>query len=146
MSTVRKYANEGLVIPHRTEGGRRLFSREDIARVANVRHMIGDLGLNIESIRRMHALLPCWDLLPCDAETRARCRAYEDNTRSCWTIKGMAGCDDENECRECPVYRFGSLCTEEIKHLMHHPSERHDTGSAIRALLERRRQLHATET
>ena len=44
------------------------------------------------------------------------------------------------------VYRFGSLCTEEIKHLMHDPSEIHDTGMAIRTLLERRRNLHTMES
>ena len=57
VSAVRKYENEGLIIAHRTDSGHRLFSLEDIKRVRNIQHMIQDLGLNIEGIRRMQALL-----------------------------------------------------------------------------------------
>ena len=67
VSAVRKYENEGLIIAHRTPSGHRLFSHEDISRVRNVQHLIQDLRLNIEGIRRMQALLPCWELLPCPA-------------------------------------------------------------------------------
>ena len=52
VSAVRKYENEGLVIAHRTDSGRRLFSLEDIKRVRNIQHLIQDLGLNIAGIRR----------------------------------------------------------------------------------------------
>ena len=70
VSAVRKYENEGLVIAHRTSSGHRLFSHEDIDRVRNIHRTIQDVGLNIEAIRRMQALLPCWDLLPCTEECR----------------------------------------------------------------------------
>ncbi|MHC4710150.1 MAG: MerR family transcriptional regulator, partial [Planctomycetota bacterium] len=68
VSAVRKYENDGLILAHRTDSGHRLFSYEDISRVQNIQHLIQDLGLNTEGIRRMQALLPCWDLLPCSAE------------------------------------------------------------------------------
>ena len=58
VSAVRKYENEGLLIAQRTESGHRLFSHEDVTRVRNIQHLIQDLGLNIEGIRRLQSLLP----------------------------------------------------------------------------------------
>jgi MerR family transcriptional regulator/heat shock protein HspR len=138
VSAVRKYENAGLVIAHRTDSGHRLFSHEDIGRVRNIQHMIQDLGLNVEGIRRMQALLPCWEVLSCSEETRKRCPAYEDNTRPCWMIKGLDCSPQGNECRQCMVYRFGSLCTEQIKSLVYDQTESRDSSAAIRELLDRK--------
>ena len=119
VSAVRKYEREGLIIAHRTASGHRLFSHEDISRVRNIQHMIQNLGLNIEGIRRIQALVPCWDMLPCSEQTRKNCQAYRDNTGPCWTIKGVDCAPQGNECRQCAVYRFGSMCTPDIKRLLH---------------------------
>jgi len=140
VSAVRKYENEGLVIAHRTDSGHRLFSHEDIRRVRNVQHMIQDLGLNIEGIRRMQALLPCWDLHPCDAQTRETCPAYQETTRPCWTVKGLDCAPQGNECRRCVVYRLGSLCTDQIKRLLHDHDDSQDTDTATQELLDRMRR------
>lgn len=140
VSAVRKYENEGLIIAHRTPSGHRLFSHEDFARVRNIHRLIQDLGLNIEAIRRMQALLPCWELLPCSAETRGRCSAYEDKTRPCWMIRGLDCAPQGNECRQCVVYRFGSLCTEEIKTLVHNQVGSPDSSLAMRELIDRKRR------
>ncbi len=140
VSAVRKYENEGLVIAHRTASGHRLFSHEDVSRVRNIQHMIQDLGLNTEGIRRMQALLPCWDLLPCNGDTRKSCPAYKDNTRPCWMIKGLNCAPQGNECRRCAVYRFGSLCTEDVKRLLHDQNDIQSAGAAIRELLQRLRE------
>jgi len=141
VSAVRKYENEGLVLAHRTGSGHRLFSHEDVRRVRNVQHMIQDLGLNIEGIRRMQALLPCWNLHPCDAKTRETCPAYQETTRPCWTIKGLDCAPQGNECRRCAVYRFGSLCTDQIKRLLHDHDDPQDAGAATQELLDRMRRL-----
>ena len=117
-STLRLYEREGLLIAHRTDSGYRLFSHEDIDRVRNIQHLIQDLGLNIEGIRRMQALLPCWELLPCSNQDRQGCPAQNDGSRPCWTIKGLPCAPKGNECRRCAVYRFGSLCTQDIKRLL----------------------------
>ena len=138
-STVRNYENEGLIIPHRTDSGRRLSSLEDVNRVRHIQHLIQDLGLNIEGIRRMQALLPCWNLLPCNKKTRNSCLAYKDKTRPCWSIRGSACALQGNECRKCVVYRFGSLCTENIKRLVHDQIIFKDSGAAIEELLQRKR-------
>jgi MerR family transcriptional regulator/heat shock protein HspR len=137
VSSVRKYENEGLIIAHRTDSGHRLFSLEDIKRVRNIQHMIQDLGLNIEGIRRMQALLPCWDLHPCDDETRESCPAFNDSTRPCWTTKGLDCAPQGNECRRCLVYRLGSLCTQDIKRLLHDQDATRNAGEAVGELLQR---------
>ncbi len=139
VSTVRKYENEGLIIAHRTASGHRLFSHEDVDRVRNIQHMIQDLGLNVAGIRRMQALLPCWDLLPCHSETRTNCPAYKDNTQPCWTIRGLDCAPQGNECRRCPVYQLGSLCTEDIKSLLYDQDEPQNAGRAIKELMQRKR-------
>ncbi len=143
VSAVRKYENEGLIIAHRAESGHRLFSYEDINRVLNIQHMIQDLGLNTEGIRRMQAMLPCWDLLPCDEKTRKKCPAYQDNTQPCWMIRGLNCAPQGNECRQCAIYRFGSLCTKEIKRLLQDQNDFQNAGAALKELMLRKK--HAKE-
>lgn len=139
VSAVRKYENECLIIAHRTPSGHRLFSREDIDRIRNIQHMIQDLGLNIEGIRRLQALLPCWELLPCSPQKRRSCPAFNGRSRPCWMIKGLDCTPSHgNECRQCVVYRFGSLCTEQIKSLVHNQSGAQDASAAIRELMHRK--------
>ncbi len=139
VSAVRRYENEGLLIAHRSDSGHRLFSHEDINRVRNIHHMIQGLGLNIEGIRRLQSLLPCWDLLPCPAETRKRCPAHKELSRPCWMIKGLDGAPRANECRQCVVYRFGSLHTQDIKNLVYEQSDVRNADVAIRELMQRKR-------
>jgi MerR family transcriptional regulator/heat shock protein HspR len=145
VSAVRKYENEGLILAHRTDGGRRLFCHEDIARIRHIQHLIQDLGLNIEGIRRMQALVPCWDLLPCSAETRARCPASVENSRPCWAMKGLDCAGQGNACRQCVVYRLGSLCTDDIKLLVHRRDDGPGTRPVLQELLDRERHAHTME-
>ncbi|MHC4605997.1 MAG: MerR family transcriptional regulator [Planctomycetota bacterium] len=140
VSAVRKYEKEGLIIPHRLPSGHRLFSFEDVHRVRNIQNLIQEIGLNIEGIRRLQALLPCWDLLPCSGKTRDKCPAFQNNTKPCWTIKGLDCAPQGNECRKCKVYRFGSLCTEDIKQILHEPADLRSTNTALRELIEKKKQ------
>lgn len=119
VSAIRKYETEGLLISYRAPSGHRLFSHEDLERVKIIRHMIQDLGLNMEGIRRLLALLPCWELAGCSQKRRDRCPAYEDKTKPCWMIRGGGCSKTADECRVCPVYRFGSQCTEDMKRLVY---------------------------
>ena len=141
-SAVRKYENQCLIIAHRTSSGHRRFSHEDIDRIRNIQRMIQILGVSIEGICRLQALIPCWDLLPCDPRKREKCPAFQDNSRPCWMIKGL-DCtpSDGNECRQCVVYRFGSLCTERIKSLLHDQSDCRNASAAIRELMDRKQRL-----
>jgi len=140
VSAVRRYETEGLIIAHRSGSGRRLYSHQDISRVQNIQHLIQDSGLNIEGIRRMQALLPCWDLLPCSAETCKSCSAYRAGSRPCWMVRGGVCAAKEGQCRQCDVYRWGSLCTEEIKGLLHDQAISQNSSAAVRQLADRKKR------
>ena len=49
--TLRKYERVGLVAPSRTVGFLRLYSEEDIARLRMIKHLVGDLGLNLAGVQ-----------------------------------------------------------------------------------------------
>jgi hypothetical protein len=138
ISAIRKYEDEGLIIAHRAESGHRMFSYEDITRIEVIRHLIKTLGFNIEGIRRMQALLPCWDLFPCDKCDSSVCSAHSNSSHPCWLIKDAHCTLQGNECRDCIVYRFGSLCTENIKELLHHQNEGSEIKNVMSEILERK--------
>jgi len=131
-SAIRKYEEDGLIIPHRTQSGQRAFCYEDIARIQNIQYLIKNLGINIEGIRRLQSLIPCWDLLPCTKKERNTCPGYTNNEKPCWMFKDAHCSMQGNECRQCLVYRFGSLCIEDIKGILHHQGKNWDPESAIK--------------
>lgn len=119
VSAVRKYEREGLLIFFRTKTGRRMLSRADIKRIEIIHHLIKHLGLNLEGIRRLLAILPCWKLKPCAAEKRDNCPAYLDSVRPCWMLKESESVNERADCRLCNVYRYGAYFAEDIKTLLH---------------------------
>ena len=139
VSTVRKYEQEGLIIPYRAPSGHRLFTLEDVNRVRNIHYLIQELGLNIEGIRRMQAILPCWRLYPCDKDTREKCEAYTEATRPCWMIKCVSCTNQDIGCRDCIIYRYGSLCTKDIKHLLQDEQDSRNIKESMIELLKQKR-------
>ena len=49
--TLRKYERVGLVNPSRTVGMLRLYSEGDIARLRLIKHLVGELGLNLAGVQ-----------------------------------------------------------------------------------------------
>ena len=49
--TLRKYERIGLVRPSRTAGMLRLYSEEDVARLRLIKHLVGNLGLNLAGVQ-----------------------------------------------------------------------------------------------
>ena len=49
--TLRKYERIGLVMPSRTVGMLRLYSEEDVARLRLIKHLVGNLGLNLAGVQ-----------------------------------------------------------------------------------------------
>ena len=136
VSAIRKYEEEGLIISHRSDSGHRLFSYEDIERLRTIQHLIKNLGFNIEGIRRMEAILPCWDLLPCSEDVRDNCLAFKGSTKPCWMIKDAHCTLQGNECRKCSVYRFGTLHTEGIKLVFQSSNDKNKQREIIERALE----------
>jgi len=119
VSNLRKFESEGLMIYHRTESGRRMLCREDIDRIRIIKHLNKNKGINFEGIRRLLALLPCWELKPCTQEEKAECPFIKDSSKPCWTINNTVCRRKGEDCRQCVVYRFGAYCTEDIKAILH---------------------------
>jgi MerR family transcriptional regulator/heat shock protein HspR len=129
VSALRKYEKEGLLIYHRTETGRRLLSRADIKRIRIIQHIINNLGLNMEGIRRLLALLPCWKLKPCTDEEKGVCMAVSNAMQPCWMIRETECSRRGYDCLQCNVYRYGAYCTETMKALLHNLNEDTDLKS-----------------
>jgi DNA-binding transcriptional MerR regulator len=43
----------GLIRPHRTGGGHRLFSQEDVERLLWIKHMVEERGLSLQGVKRL---------------------------------------------------------------------------------------------
>lgn len=53
--TLRGYEDRGLITPHRTEGGTRRYSRDDIERISEIAKLFGT-GLNHEGVQQVMKL------------------------------------------------------------------------------------------
>lgn len=120
VSALRKYEREGLLIFYRTDTGRRLLSYSDLRRIKMIQQLINDIGLNIEGIRRLLALLPCWELKPCTKEEKESCPAYIDPKSPCWMLDESECARKGADCRLCSVYRYGAYCADTMKSVVHH--------------------------
>ncbi|MFQ6604155.1 MAG: MerR family transcriptional regulator [Fidelibacterota bacterium] len=103
--TLRLYEREGLLLPHKTATGRRLYSHSDLDWIMCIRRQINIHKLNIAGIRRLLALIPCWNLKPCAPEERRNCQAYHSNDQACWQLNVASDKCQQDDCRDCNVYR-----------------------------------------
>jgi len=103
--TLRRYEKKGLIIPLRDEvSGRSLFSDRDLTSVRNIRKLIHREGLNIASIQRLLAVIPCWKIKDCPETKRLKCPAPTNKIRPCWLIAQDGHAQEINKCRVCGVY------------------------------------------
>ena len=102
--TLRMYEAAGLILPHRTKTQRRLYSRNDIKRLQVIIDMIRKHRLNIESIRYLFSLTPCWKMVDCKPEVRNACPAYTQSSTPCWLMEGACSRSENIDCRDCEVY------------------------------------------
>lgn len=118
VSSIRQYEAAGLILIHREPNGRRLLAPTDIERLSCIKERISEQGFNFEGLRRMLALIPCWELLPCSEKDRDRCPAYSESTGPCWSIAGNVCNENDLDCRECHVYRDAPKCTDNMKNFL----------------------------
>ncbi len=111
VSTIRLYENEGLIIPHKSQGNHRYFTETDLKRLECIRGLIEDKGLNFAGIRLLLSTIPCWELKPCSEEDRKNCDAFYKSQVPCWLVENKGDrCKNEN-CAECPVYLESAQCS-----------------------------------
>ncbi len=124
VQTVRLYEQEGLVIPHKTETNRRLYSMHDVERLQCIRKMITENGINIQGIKRIMSFIPCWEFKGGLDEECRNCPAYYEANGPCWSTVGVGKKCQLEDCRSCPVYRLEFNCTK-MKEIIygHHRDE-----------------------
>lgn len=119
--TLRLYEESGLLKPAR-RNNRRLYSDHDLMWVRCVRYLIHDKGLNQEGLRRLLALIPCWEIKQCPSAKSTFCPARQDRSAPCWHLTGVTP-DEGKRCHECHVYLSApeQVCLpEELAELGHY--------------------------
>ncbi len=120
--TLRLYEESGLLKPAR-RNNRRFYSDHDLAWVHCIRYLIHQKGLNQEGLRRLLALIPCWEVKQCPPAKSASCAARQDRSAPCWRLTDAAFGEDKL-CHECPVYLSAPahVCSpEELAELDRYP-------------------------
>ncbi len=112
VQTVRLYEQEGLILPHKTPTGRRLYSMHDLNRLRCIRRMIKDDGLNLQGIKRIFSLIPCWEFKGGLDNDCRNCPAYYSAEGPCWSLSKVGEKCALEDCRSCPVYRLEFHCNK----------------------------------
>ena len=100
--TLRLYEDAGLLRPAR-KNNRRFYSAYDLQWIGCIRYLLHEKGLNQEGLRRLLALVPCWEIQGCPPEAREACSGYSERTTPCWDLARKSGTNSRH-CYECPVY------------------------------------------
>ena len=101
--TLRLYEDGGLIRPAR-KNNRRFYSASDLQWISCIRYLIHEKGLNQEGLRRLLALIPCWEMQGCTEDAQASCIACSDRSTPCWDWARRAGNGSNGRCFECEVY------------------------------------------
>ncbi len=102
--TLRMYEQAGLIIPHRTKTGRRVYSRNDIRRVQVIMDLIRVKKLNLEAVKMLCSLTPCWTFVGCPEDIRENCPAFSESSAPCWLTPANCSFKTLDDCRLCAVY------------------------------------------
>lgn len=100
--TLRLYEDGGLIRPAR-KNNRRFYSANDLRWINCLRYMIHEGGLNQEGLRRLLALIPCWEIKDCLPEEKAECSASVDRSTPCWDLARRT-CSESKRCYQCEAY------------------------------------------
>lgn len=102
--TLRLYEKEGMVIPLKTKNKRRFYSQVDLRIIRSVHRLIQRAGMNFAGIRRLLALMPCWEMKPCCEGAHRTCAVPTISDRPCWAVEDTVCRQMDADCRSCPVY------------------------------------------
>ena len=100
--TLRLYEDGGLLRPAR-KNNRRFYTANDLEWIGCIRYLLHEKGLNQEGVKRLLALMPCWEIQGCTPEETANCAAYTERSAPCWDLARQSE-TRVNECYQCPVY------------------------------------------
>jgi MerR family transcriptional regulator/heat shock protein HspR len=118
VQTIRLYEQEGLILPFKTETRRRMYSLHDLQRLRCIRNLIKKDGLNLQGIKKMMSLIPCWEYKGGLDEDCQECPAYSQTQGPCWSLEKVGDKCVGKDCRSCPVYRLEVSC-EKMKKIIY---------------------------
>lgn len=98
--TLRIYEQEGLIKPHRHMGNR-MFSPNDLKWIECIRSLIHEQNINVEGLKRLIEVLPCWKIKGCSEDTIEKCSICQKKQKRCWEFAQRA-C--EKSCKNCQTY------------------------------------------
>lgn len=75
--TLRAYEHEGLIKPHKTQGGKRLYSQNDIDWINYIRHLIHDEKLTISCVRKLLEVFYCYEIAGSPKELKEKAFAIQ---------------------------------------------------------------------
>jgi MerR family transcriptional regulator/heat shock protein HspR len=101
--TLRLYEDGGLIRPAR-KNNRRFYSTSDLQWISCIRYLIHEKGLNQEGLRRLLALIPCWEMRGCSDQDQASCIACSDRSAPCWDWARRDSNGANGRCYACEVY------------------------------------------
>jgi MerR family transcriptional regulator/heat shock protein HspR len=101
--TLRIYEEEGLLKPAR-QGNKRYFSQDNIEWVRCLRRLIHEEGISIPGVKKLLALIPCWELKKCSKEVRQKCTAFVDRTLPCWQTARVICAREPSRCEDCEIF------------------------------------------
>lgn len=107
---IRAYERMGLVRPYRhPKNNYRLFTQDEIEWIARIKKLINEVGLNIEGIKCVLTIKPCWEERNCPPEIHTQCNAYTNRNYPCWQVRNKVECCPTSECFECKHYQSARL-------------------------------------
>ncbi len=118
VQTLRLYEQEGLILPFKTATGRRMYSLHDVERLRCIRTSIKEHGINLQGIKRLISMVPCWEFKGGLDNQCRNCPAYYEADRPCWSIDQVGEKCKLEDCRTCPVYRIEISC-QKIKEVIY---------------------------
>ncbi len=103
---IRAYERMGLLRPYREPGNNyRLFTEDEIEWLMRVKALINTVGLNIEGIKCVLTINPCWETRNCPEEIRDNCESHKNYNVPCWFVEhSISCCERENSCYNCDHY------------------------------------------
>lgn len=114
---LRLYEREGLLIPLKSPRGTRYFTELDFPWIATVLRLVREVRLNVAGIRRLLALLPCWEFRNCPFEKKVNCPVILDSSKPCWMNRACCADSQAQDCYFCATYRSAPAC-ENLKALL----------------------------
>ena len=110
VATLRLYEEKGLILPQKSKGKHRSYTEGDLLRIACIRKMIMEKGLNLAGVSLVFSTLPCWEIKSCSLKDRQNCPAFNDAEEPCWVVKNKDSVCGNEDCSQCPVYREFADC------------------------------------